>query len=320
MNIFITGAAGYIGGSFAHVLLGARHAIRGLVRNPEKLERLATLGVTPVLGDLDDHDLLLHEAKQADAVINAASSDHRASVETLLEGLRGSGKPFMHTSGSSVIGDDVRGNALSKHIFDEDTPFIVEPEKQARHAIDNLILATAAHGVRSVVLCNSMIYGMGTGLHADSVQIPPLVQQAQRSGVVRIVGRGVNRWSNVHIADVAELYRLALEKAPAGAFYFVENGEASYAEIGAAIARRLGLGPVQSWTVEEATNEWGEGHARYSFGSNSRVRARRARRELGWSPKHASLTGWIEHEMSVMPSNSVPISSSMPRLATPSRP
>src|ERR1022692_4504066 len=68
MNIFITGAAGYIGGSIAHVLLGARHAIRGLVRNPEKLERLATLGVTPVLGDLDDHDLLLHEAKQADAL------------------------------------------------------------------------------------------------------------------------------------------------------------------------------------------------------------------------------------------------------------
>ena len=110
-----------------------------------------------------------------------------------------------------------------------------------------------------------------------------------------------NRWSNVYIEDVAELYRLALEKAPAGSFYFVENGEASYAEIGAAIARRLGLGPVQSWTVEEATCEWGEGHARYSFGSNSRVRARRARIELGWSPKHASLVDWIEHEMPIPP-------------------
>jgi nucleoside-diphosphate-sugar epimerase len=301
MNIFITGAAGYIGGSVAHVLLGAGHAIRGLVRSRGKLDKLASLGITPVLGDLDERELLLHEAQQADAVINAASSDHRGSVEALLEGLRGSCKPFLHTSGSSVIGDDVRDDTLSDHIFDENTPFIVEPEKQARHAIDNLVLAAAADNVRTVVLCNSMIYGTGTGLHADSVQIPPLVQQARRSGVVRIVGRGVNRWSNVYIEEVAELYGMALEKAPAGSFYFVENGETSYAEIGAAIARRLGLGPVQSWTVEEATCEWGEGHARYSFGSNSRVRARRARIELGWSPKHASLVDWIEHEMPITP-------------------
>lgn len=299
MNVFITGAAGYIGGSVANALLDAKHVIRGLVRSPDKVNLLAARGVTPVFGSLDDLDLLVREAQQADAVINAASSDHRASVEALLQGLHGSDKPFLHTSGSSVIGDDVRGNKLSEHVFDDDTPFIVEPEKQERHAIDNLILVAAAKGVRSVVLCNSMIYGTGTGVHADSVQIPPLVEQAGRSGVVRIVGSGVNRWSNVHIHDVAELYRLALEKAPAGAFYFVENGENSYAEIGAAIARRLDLGPVQSWTVEEATREWGEGHARYSFGSNSRVRARRARRELSWAPMHDSLTDWIEHEMPV---------------------
>jgi nucleoside-diphosphate-sugar epimerase len=297
MNIFITGAAGYIGGSIAQHLLGERHALRGLVRDPAKADALAARGVTPVPGDLDDHGLLVREAERADAVINAASSDHRGAVEALLQGLRGSGKPFLHTSGSSVIGDDARGDRLSAHVFDETTPFIVEPRKQARHAIDAMILAAAHDGVRSAVLCNTMIYGTGTGLHPHSVQIPQLVAQARKSGVVRIVGRGVNRWSNVHIDDVAELYGLALGQAPAGAFYFVENGEASYAEIGAAIAKRLGLGPVQAWTVEEASSEWSEGHARYSLGSNSRVRALRARRELAWSPRHASVTDWIEHEM-----------------------
>ena len=297
MNIFVTGAAGYIGGSIAQRLLGERHAIRGLVRDLTKAEALAASGITPVLGDLEDHDLLVREARGADAVINAASSDHRGAAEALLQGLRGSSKPFIHTSGSSVIGDDVRGDALSPHVFDETTPFIVEPLKQARHAIDTLVLAAANDGVRSAVLCNTMIYGGGTGLHVRSVQIPQLVAQARKSGVVRIVGRGVNRWSNVHIDDAVALYSLALRQAPAGAFYFVENGEASHAEIGTAIAKRLGLGPVQSWTVEEATREWGEGAARYSFGSNSRVRALRARRELDWSPRHASVTDWIEHEM-----------------------
>ena len=297
MNIFITGAAGYIGGSVAQRLLGERHAVRGLVRDPTKADALAASGIAPVLGDLEDHDLLIREARGADAVVNAASSDHRGAVEALLQALRGSGKPFLHTSGSSVIGDDACGDALSPHVFDETTPFIVEPRKQARHAIDTLVLAAANEGVRSAVLCNTMIYGAGTGLHVRSVQIPQLVAQARKSGVVRIVGRGLNRWSNVHIDDAVALYGLALRQAPAGAFYFVENGEASYAEIGAAIARRLGLGPVQSWTVESASNEWGEGHARYSLGSNSRVRAVRARRELGWSPRHGSVTDWIEHEM-----------------------
>jgi nucleoside-diphosphate-sugar epimerase len=297
MNLFITGAAGFIGGSVAHRLIRDGHVIRGLVRSPDKAQALAALGITPVLGDLDDHELLVCEAHAADAVINAASSDHRGAVEALIEGLRGSGKALIHTSGSSVIGDDVRGDALSEHVFDETTPFIVEPLKEARHAVDQLVLN--ASGMRGIVLCNTMIYGIGHGLHAESVQIPPLVAQARASGVVRVVGRGINRWSNVHIDDVTALYRLALADAPAGAFYFVENGEASYADIGAAIARRLGLGPVQSWTVEEATREWGEGHARYSFGSNSRVRGKRARRELGWAPAHESITAWIELEMPV---------------------
>jgi len=297
MNVFITGVAGYIGGSIAQRLRSEGHAIRGLVRDPAQAKALAASGITPVLGDLDALHLLTSEAAGADAVVNAASSDHRASVEAMLQGLRASSKPFLHTSGSSVIGDDARGDRLSEQVFDETTPFIVEPSKQERHALDTAILAAAEEGVRSIVLCNTMIYGRGNGLHAASAQIPTLLAQAQATGVVRVVGQGINRWSNVHIDDVTALYSLALQSAPPGAFYFVENGEASFAEIGAAIARRLGLGPVQSWTVEEATRAWGEGQARYSFGSNSRVRALRARRELGWSPSHLSVTDWIEREM-----------------------
>jgi nucleoside-diphosphate-sugar epimerase len=299
MNVFITGANGFIGGSIATRLRKAGHAVRGLVRTQQNADRLQATGITPVLGTLEDRDLLEREARRSDGVINAASSDHRGAVEALLDGLRDSGKPFIHTSGSSVIGDDVSGNSLSPRIFDEDTPLVVEAGKQARHAIDLMVLDAARDGVRSIVLCNTMIYGTGAGLHPHSVQIPPLVEQAQKSGVVRIVGKGINRWSNVHVSDVVDLYQRALEHAPAGAFYFVENGEASFAEIGAAIAQRLHLGDVQSWTVEEASREWGEGHARYSFGSNSRVRAKRARAELGWAPVHGSVTDWIANDMPV---------------------
>jgi nucleoside-diphosphate-sugar epimerase len=136
-------------------------------------------------------------------------------------------------------------------------------------------------------------------LNANSVQVPFLVENARQQGVVQIVGTGANRWSHVHVDDVADLYLRVLEKAPAGAFFFAENGEASFREIGDAIAARLGLGAVQSLAPEAAAQRWGEGRAYYTFGSNSRVRAKRARRELGWAPRNGSVTAWILSEMPV---------------------
>lgn len=297
MNIFMTGATGYIGGTIARRLLDDGQEVRGLVRDAEKGRKLAAFGVEPAIGSLDDAAILKAEARRADAVINTANSDHRGAVDALLEGLAGSDKPFIHTSGSSIVADDARGDFASERIYDEDTPIDPVPGKQARVAIDRAIRDASRRGVRSIVVCPTMIYGNGLGLARDSAQIPGLARRAKASGVVRHVGRGLNIWSNVHVEDVADLYRLALAKAPAGAFYFAENGEASYREICAAIARRLNLGEPQVWPFEEAATELGENSAAYTFGSNSRVRARRARSELGWQPKHGSATAWIEAEL-----------------------
>jgi nucleoside-diphosphate-sugar epimerase len=297
MALFLTGAAGFVGGTVGRRLLAAGYAVRGLVRDSARAEQLRALGIEPVVGTLEDSDLLIREAQNSEGVINTADSDHESAIAALIEGLRGSDKPLLHTSGSSVIGDDALGNVLSESIFDEDTPLVVEPVKQPRREIELRVLAAANEGIRSVVVCPSNIYGSGTGLHQRSVQIPYLVDQAKKSGIVRIVGKGINRWSNVHVEDVAELYLLILQKAPAGSYYFVENGETSFAEIGNSIARRLKLGAVQSWTVEEASECWGKLHAHYTFGTNSRVRAKRAREELNWTPRHTSALRWIEEEM-----------------------
>lgn len=299
MNVFITGAAGFIGGSVAARFLAEGYKIRGLVRTNAQADLLTGRGIEPVLGTLEDADILTREAQRADAVVNAASSDNLAAVQTLLNALAGSNKVFIHTSGSSLVGDDARGEWASDKIFDEDTVFTPAPEKAKRVALDKLIIDAANQGVHSIILCNTMIYGNGLGLNPYSVQIPPLVAQARKNGVARFVGKGVNIWSNVHIEDVAELYLLALKAAPAGSFYYVENGQASYAEITAAIAQRLGLAAPQAWPIEEAIKEWGFGHAVYSFGSNSRVSAQRARHDLGWAPKHSSVTEWIRRDMKI---------------------
>jgi nucleoside-diphosphate-sugar epimerase len=299
MKIFITGAGGYIGGSVAMALLAAGHRVRGLTRNAASAQRLAETGIEPVLGSLDDADILTREALASDGVINTASADHLGAAQALIAGLEGSSKPLLHTSGSSVIGDDARGSRRSETVFNEDTPLVVQPMKQPRRDLDLLVLGAAAQGIRSAVICPSNVYGTGKGLNPNSVQIPFLAANARTHGAVQVVGAGLNVWSNVHIDDLVNLYLLALEKAPAGAFYFAENGEASFGQIGAAIATRLGLPGVQSLDPEVAAQRWGEAKAYFSLGSNSRVSATRARRELDWKPRHTSVIDWIVNEMPV---------------------
>ena len=293
MRVFLTGANGFIGGAVAARLIAAGHKVRGLVRDSAKADVVARHGIEAVVGSLDDTALLQAEARAADAVVNAASSDHRGAVEAFIVGLAGSGKPFIHSSGSSIVADLAMGEP-SDRIFDEAMAVEPLPDKAARVAIDRLVLG--APGIRSMVLCNTMIYGHALGPPAHSVQIPALVRQARASGVARYIGRGLNRWSNVHIADVAALYLLALAKAPAGTFMYVESGEEALGEIVKAIAARLGLGAAQSWSAEEAVAAWGRNAAVYSLGSNSRVRGRAAA-ALGWSPTRHSVTSWIANEL-----------------------
>jgi uncharacterized protein YbjT (DUF2867 family) len=83
MQIFLTGANGFIGGAVAAALIAAGHKVRGLVRNKAKASAVAAHDVQAVVGSLDDAALLQAEAHAADAVVNAASSDHRGAVESL---------------------------------------------------------------------------------------------------------------------------------------------------------------------------------------------------------------------------------------------
>jgi nucleoside-diphosphate-sugar epimerase len=213
----------------------------------------------------------------------------------MVEALAGTGKTLIHTGGSSIVGTRARGE-LVEAAFDEDTPFTPTPQRAERVAIDTMVREAAVAGVRAIVIAPSLIYGRGRGLNPHSIQVPWLIALAQKCGVAKHIGPGENRWSNVHIGDLVTLYLLAIEKAPAGAFYFAENGENSMRELCEAISRMLGFGgSTQSMTVQEAAAVWGEGPANDTMGSNSRVRAKRARIELNWRPQARSLIDEIAH-------------------------
>jgi nucleoside-diphosphate-sugar epimerase len=294
VRVFITGATGYIGGSVAARLLQGGHSITGLVRTEDRAAQLKQRGIEPLIGTLADFKTIAQAATESDAVINAASADDSFSVEAIVQGLAGSAKPFIHTSGTSVVSDRAAGE-YSDATFNEDTPFEPLPERMLRVAIDRAVLTSARKNIRSVVIRPSLIYGRGHGLNPNSVQVPNLIALAKKHGVARHVGRGLNVWSHVYLDDLVDLYLLALEHAPAGSLFFVENGEAQWKSLASAIGRLLGFGgETKDWPIDEAVREWGV-NAITSYGSNSRVSALKARKMLGWAPKGPALLDDVEH-------------------------
>jgi uncharacterized protein YbjT (DUF2867 family) len=88
-KIFLMGITGYIGGSvFAALEADGKHEISALVRSQQKADWLKAHGVRPVLGDLNNLDVIEKEASNADVFINTADSDHMTSARATLAGLQ----------------------------------------------------------------------------------------------------------------------------------------------------------------------------------------------------------------------------------------
>ncbi len=293
MKIFVTGATGYIGGSVAERLIASGHHVVGLVRSAQSIPLLKDRGIESVLGNLDDPEIITKTAHEADAVIHAASADHPGSVVTLIAALERSGKTLICTTGSGIVVDSADGEYAGSVVYAEDTYFEPVPFRRPRVAMNRLVREAAIDkGIRSVVICPPMIYGKGRGLQPDSDQLPKIIALSKQAGAGVYFGKGLNRYSNVHIDDLVELYLLALEKAPGGSFFFAENGHASFKEIAEMVSRSLGFGgKTVGLSVEDVVRQYGDA-GRYGVASNSLVRAVNARR-LGWSPKAPSLAEYF---------------------------
>ncbi|MCW3492718.1 NAD-dependent epimerase/dehydratase family protein [Microbacterium sp. SSM24] len=286
-HIFITGASGYLGQAIAQRLLRAGHRVSGLVRSDAAAKSVTAQGITPVIGGLDDVASL--DLSGYDAIVDTATADHAPSTAAFIAALAGTDRTFVRTSGTGVY-TDLAGGVASEVVYREDDEFTPAEVVAARYRSDELVLAAKNDGVRTVVIRPAMVYGDGA-----SEQLPLLLRQALSSGRSIFAETGENRWGNVYLYDLAELYLLALEKAPAGSVYNIASGECELREIADGIAQVLGQGAGVSVSLDTARETLGARWVDVALASNSRVDSTLARTELGWNPVGPTLLEDLVH-------------------------
>jgi nucleoside-diphosphate-sugar epimerase len=305
MRVFVTGGTGHSGSYIIPELIAAGHEVTGLARSDESAAALSALGAKVRRGDIQDLDGLKEAAADSDGVIHVAHRqdllpsggiDAVAAAELPImlaygEALAGTGKPLV-AAGS--IGSP--GQHLGRPATEEDPALPAGDEHKgtlrARNVVETAVVGLAERGVRSSVVRYANIAHSTTDRAGFLVQ---LIALAKEKGFVGYPGDGTNLWNAVHARDVASLFRLALEKGPAGKYWHaVADGAIPLREIAEAIGSRLGL-PAVSIPADELMVPGYFGSLANIVTQNYPASNLITRQTLGWEPTQPSLLADLDN-------------------------
>ena len=280
MRVALTGATGFVGSHILTELQEHGHEVTGLVRSRPEL--VTARGATPYVVDLYDRAALVGLLSDADAAIHTASPGDETSgnldaavADAAIEAFAGTGKPYLHISGAWIYGDNP---AIS-----EDSPINAPALVAWKEPIEQRVLG--APGMRGVVIVSSTAYGDGGGGTAGLLLNSP----RDDAGNLVMLGSGRQHWSTVHVADLASVFRRALENESARGRYVVGDGlNPTVAELTEAAAVASGAPGAVPGSDDEARTRVGEYFAEVLL-LDQGTTAARARESLGWQPTHPGL-------------------------------
>ncbi|WP_375488932.1 SDR family oxidoreductase [uncultured Jatrophihabitans sp.] len=292
MRVFVTGASGHIASAVIPELVAHGHQVVGLARSDASAGAVAKLGAEPRTGDLDDLDGLRAAAGEADGVIHLAfkhdamfAGNPQDAVQADLdatkafgEALAGTDKPLVTTSGTLML---AMAGITGRPGTEDD-----QSEGGPRVEAANYTTGLAQQGVRSSVIRLAPMVHSDLDHHGFT---SALIGFARDNGIAAYTGDGTNRWPAANTYDIGVLYRLALEKAPAGStLHGVGDTGIPRRVIAETIAGKLGV-ETKSISDDEAPQFLGflAGFA----GLDNPTSNDKTRELLGWEPTHP---GWVE--------------------------
>jgi len=284
MKVFVTGASGYAGFYAALRLAATSHSVTGLVRNPTQ-PRLNTLRVQQVAllqGDVCEIETYRSELERSDVVIHTMLDKKRpfeadralfAALQRLP--VRLPRRRLIYTTGCSIFGK------VPVAVMDE----TAEPNPNHPLAFRRELEreALALENISVTVLRPGFMFG-NDGYNSVSADWFAMAEQG--SAVFR--GDRERGWSWIHIADLAEAYRLAAEADEAvvgGEIFHLgdEHRPLSLDVMRACIDAAGHKGDIRFESPVKGDNisTW--------FNQNEFVTARKAHERLGWNARHAGI-------------------------------
>ena len=282
MKVALTGATGFIGSHVLAELQDHGHEVTAPVRDDANAEAVAAKGATPVVVDLHDRPTVVSLLSEADGAIHTASPGDETSadldsavVDAAVEAFAGTGKAYLHITGAWIYGAN---RSITEESAVDAPAFVSWKEPIARRALD-------AKDMRGVVIAPGVAYGDGGG------GVPGVLLGSPRddAGNLIMLGTGHQHWATVHVADLADFFRRALEDDSARGHYVIGDGlNPSVAEITEAAAVAAGAPGAVPGSEDEARARLGDYFAEVLL-LDQGTDAARARAELDWSPSHPGL-------------------------------
>jgi uncharacterized protein YbjT (DUF2867 family) len=217
MNVALTGATGFIGSHVLTELLTHGHDVTALVRDDTQADAVSARGATPAVVDIYDTPAVVRLLTNTDGAIHNASPGDATSAEfdsavadAAVDAFTGTGKPYLHISGAWVYGNN--------SLITEDSSFNAPPLVAWREQIERRVLD--AEDMRGVVVVSGVAYGDGGG------GVPGVLLGSPRddAGNLIMLGTGRQHWATVHVADLADFFRRALDSPRARGYYVVGDG------------------------------------------------------------------------------------------------
>jgi nucleoside-diphosphate-sugar epimerase len=286
MKVFVTGATGYIGGAVSRALVASGHEVTGLVRAESKSK--VPEGVRVVEGGLGDLLGMLGEVETHDVFVHAAQSHSpdmvdldEAAVEAFTR-FRDGDRYLAYTSGVWVLG------STGSRVDDEATP----PDPIAmvawRPGHEKRVIAASRDGFATAVIRPGCVYGHGQSLLAD------WFSAAEKNEPVNVVGEGNNKWSLIHLDDLAAFYLTAIEKRENGILHAVDDSRNTLNEMAEAVIKAKGSSSgIDHVPGDVATEKMGPFAEALMI--DQQVSSLDSRQRLGWEPKR-DFMGSVEEQ------------------------